>query len=67
MNQHTFVLMTTDRTHYMDVARGEGDQRPWRDLVLDHALEQGLIELADCQSATVLPAVRPAPPHAHWR
>lgn len=67
MTQHTFALITPTKTHYVDVTRPDGDERPWRDIVLEYSLEVGLIDPTDLDSASVLPAVRPAPPQAAWR
>lgn len=67
MTQHTFALITSTETHYVDVTRLDGDERSWRDLVLEHGLAAGVITSEEVKTASVLPAVRPSPPGPIWR
>ncbi|MDI1327228.1 MAG: hypothetical protein PSV23_10575 [Brevundimonas sp.] len=67
MTSHTFALITPSNTHYVDVDRSDGDERSWRGIVLEKGLQDGLVSSEEMNATSVLPAVRPAPPHAHWR
>lgn len=67
MTAHTFALITPTDTHYLDATRAQGDERAWRDIVLELGLQQGLVTAAEFNASSVLPAKRPAPPHASWR
>lgn len=67
MTHHTFALITSEATHYVDVSRPEGDERAWRDIVIEQGLTEGLITPSEAYKATAIPAARPAPPSAYWR
>lgn len=67
MTAFTFALLTPSETHYLDASRADGDDRTWRDIVLEVGVRDGLITVDEALDCSVLPAERPKPPHATWR
>lgn len=68
MQTFTFALVRPNKaTEYLDVVRSEDDDRSWREIVIEKAVADGLMTPSEELSASVMAAVRPPAPTAHWR